>query len=125
MNLAAIEIKAFVPARDLATSMAFYSDLGFEVPWASENMAYVRHGSTSFLLQEFYVPQHADNFVMHLLVENVDDWYAHVIASGVVQKFGVRIEPPEDRPWGLRDFPLVDPTGVAWRIGQDIQSEST
>jgi uncharacterized glyoxalase superfamily protein PhnB len=121
MNLAAIEIKAFVPARDLAVSKAFYLALGFEVPWSSEDMAYVRHGSTSFLLQKFFVPEHANNFMMHLLVENVDDWYANVVASGVEQAFGARFEPPEDRPWGLRDFVLVDPTSVLWRIGQDIQ----
>lgn len=120
MNLSAIEIKAFVPARDLAISKACYVALGFEVPWSSEDLAYVRYGSASFLLQRFFVPEHANNFMMHLLVENVDDWYKHIVASGVVQKFGVRTEPPEDRPWRIRDFPVTDPTGVLWRIGQNI-----
>jgi uncharacterized glyoxalase superfamily protein PhnB len=120
MNLAAIEIKALVPARDLFTSKGFYSALGFEVPWSSETMAYVRYGSASFLLQQFFVPEHAGNFVMHLLVENVDDWHKHVLASGVVESFGIRIEAPENRPWGLRDFALTDPAGVLWRVGQNI-----
>ena len=120
MNLDAIEIKAFVPARDLALSKAFYEALGFEVPWSSDDLAYVRYGPTSFLLQQFFVAAHAGNFQMHLLVENVDDWYAHVVASGVVQRFGIRIEPPQDRPWRLRDFPMTDPAGVLWRIGQNI-----
>ncbi|HEX6834310.1 MAG TPA: VOC family protein [Rudaea sp.] len=120
MNLSAIEIKAFVPARDLAVSKAFYTALGFKVPWSSDDLAFVRYGSTSFLLQKFFVPEHARNFMMHLLVENVDDWYTHVLASGVVRQFGVRIAPPEDRPWRLRDFPLSDPTGVLWRVGQNI-----
>ena len=113
-----------MPARDLAQSKAFYAALGFEVPWASGNLAYVRHGSTSFLLQEHFVPDHANNFMMHLLVENVDDWYEHIVASGAVEKFGARIEPPEDRSWGLRDFPLIDPSGVLWRIGQNIAKAS-
>ena len=120
MNLDAIEIKAFVPARDLALSKAFYTALGFEVPWSSDDLAYVRYGPTSFLLQQFFVAAHAGNFQMHLLVENVDDWYAHVAASGVVQRFGIRLEPPQDRPWRLRDFPMTDPAGVLWRIGQNI-----
>ena len=124
MNLAAIEIKAFVPARDLAISKAFYIALGFEVPWSSEDLAYVRYGETSFLLQEFFVPDHANNFMMHLLVENVDDWHRHVMASGVVENFGARIESPQDRPWALRDFPLIDPAGVLWRIGQNIPARS-
>lgn len=120
MNLTEVEMKAFVPARDFAVSKAFYVALGFEVPWSSETVAYVRYGSASFLLRNFFVAEHANNFVMHLLVENVDDWYEHVIASGVLERFGVRIEPPKDRPWRIRDFPLTDPTGVLWHIGQNI-----
>ena len=120
MNLAAVEIKAFVPARDFAASKAFYAALGFEVPWSSDDLAYVRHGTTSFLLQKFYVADHAGNFMMHLLVENVDDWHRHVVESGIVEQFGIRVEAPADRPWGIRDFPMTDPAGVLWRIGQNI-----
>lgn len=120
MNLSTVEIKAFVPARDFAVSKDFYRTLGFEVPWSGEDLAYVRHGSTSFLLQKFFVPAHAKNFVMHLLVEDVDAWYAHVMRSGVLEKYGIRTEPPADRPWNMRDFSMTDPTGVLWRIGQNI-----
>jgi len=56
MNLTAVEIKAFVPARDFERAKAFYRALGFELPWSSDELAYVRHGNTSFLLQRFYVP---------------------------------------------------------------------
>ena len=120
MNLNTVEIKAFVPARDMELSLAFYTAIGFEIGYSSETLAYLGHGETSFLLQKFYVAEHANNFMMHMLVENVDDWYANVLASGVVQKFGVRLEAPADRPWRIRDFVLTDPTGVLWRIGQNI-----
>ncbi|ARN21839.1 VOC family protein [Piscinibacter gummiphilus] len=122
MNLQTLEMKAYVPARDLTQSSDFYSALGFEVDRMSDAMAFVRFGSTAFLLQEFFVEQHAHNFMMHLIVENVDDWYANVMASGVVERFGVRVDPPQDQPWGLRDFPLVDPTGVLWRVAQEISA---
>jgi hypothetical protein len=29
------------------------------------------------------------------------------------------VEPPADRPWGMRDFVIVDPTYVLWRIAQN------
>jgi hypothetical protein len=41
------------------------------------------------------------------------------MASGVVEQFGVRVDPPAERPWGMRDFPLFDPSGVLWRIAQN------
>jgi len=86
----------------------------------SDDLAYLRHGTTAFLLSQFYLREHAENFVMHLLVANADDWHRNVEASGVVDRFSVRLSPPDDRPWGLRDFTLIDPTGVLWRIGHVI-----
>ena len=120
MNLATVEIKAFVPARNLADSIAFYEAIGFEVPWHSEDLAYVRNGETSFLLQQFYVPDHANNFMMHMLVESADDWYQHIKNLDIAARFSVRLDPPADRPWSIRDFTLVDPSGVLWRIGHSI-----
>jgi catechol 2,3-dioxygenase-like lactoylglutathione lyase family enzyme len=115
-----IEIKAFVPSRDFERSKAFYQDLGFELAWSNDDLAYLRHDEASFLLQNFYQPEHAGNFMMHILVASADAWWAHVQSRGVIAKYGVRAEPPEDRPWGLRDFVIVDPTGVLWRIGHNI-----
>jgi uncharacterized glyoxalase superfamily protein PhnB len=119
-ELAMVEIKAFVPARDFALSKQFYQDLGFEMAWSSENMAYLSHGHCAFLLQDYYVKEHADHFMMHIIVTDVDAWWRHLDAKGIAAKYNVNIGPPEDRPWGLRDFTLIDPTGVLWRIGQDI-----
>lgn len=117
-NLTTVEIKAFVPAKDFDVSKSFYQDLGFTVAWSSDGLAYVRQGNTSFLLQEF--PEGIDNFMMHLLVQDVDAWWSHVQDQGIVAKYGVMIEPLSDKPWGLRDFAISDPTGVLWRIGQNI-----
>jgi catechol 2,3-dioxygenase-like lactoylglutathione lyase family enzyme len=119
-NLATIEAKAFVPARDFALSKRFYQDLGFGLAWSDDDLAYLRHGNSSFLLQNFYNAAHAGNFMMHLLVENVDAWWRHVEAQGIAAKYGVKTE-----PWGIRDFLLVDPTGVLWRIGENISLTSS
>jgi hypothetical protein len=53
-ELTTIEAKAYVPAKDFVLSKQFYQDLGFEVAWSSDDLAYVRKGSSSFLLQRFY-----------------------------------------------------------------------
>ena len=64
MNLDAIEIKAFVPARDFELSKRFYADLGFSIPWSGDDLAYLHLGNCSFLLQKFYVKEHAGNFMI-------------------------------------------------------------
>ena len=119
-DLETVEIKAFVPARDFALSKQFYEDLGFEVAWSDDQLAYLHHENCSFLLQNFYKKEHADNFMMHMLVTDVDAWWRHVEAKGIASKYNIKAEPPEDRPWRIRDFILIDPTGVLWRIGQNI-----
>jgi len=75
-NMKTVEVKAFVPARDFALSKQFYQDLGFVLAWSSDDLGCLRHGNSSFLLQNFYNKDHADNFIMHLLVEDVDVWCA-------------------------------------------------
>jgi uncharacterized glyoxalase superfamily protein PhnB len=122
-NLAVVEIKAFVPARDFALSMEFYKALGFTCASVYEDIAYFHCGASSFLLQDFFVQEHAANYQMHLLVENVDAW--HEKASAVARHFQVKISEPENQPWAMRDFTLFDPSGVVWRIAQNIQLESS
>ena len=120
MSMETVEIKAFVPARDFDLSKRFYADLGFTLAWSSDDLAYLHAGNASFLLQKFYQKEHAGNFMMHLLVADVDAWWRHVQSRQLADRYGVKSLPPEDRPWGIRDFVLTDPTGVLWRIGQNI-----
>src|SRR5262249_20346742 len=120
-NLRVVEIKAFVPAKDFALSKQFYQDLGFVMASDSGGVAYFHHGETSFLLQDFYIEQLANNFMMHLLVEDVDAWWARIHEANIPAKYGVRITKVEARPWHMRDFALIDPSGVLWRIGQNIK----
>ncbi|HSX62751.1 MAG TPA: VOC family protein [Tahibacter sp.] len=124
-ELQAIEIKAFVPARDIELSLQFYIDLGFTAERLSDDMAFLYVGRSSFLLQRFYVREHAENFMMHMLVPDVQAWWRRVVEQDIAAKYGVRALPPEDRPWGIRDFCLDDPTSVLWRIGEEIRAPAT
>ena len=124
-NTDPIELRAYVPAKDFGLSKQFYQDLGFTMCWGTEgDLAYFHygdHGSQSkvgFLLQRFYLKEFAENLMMHLLVKDADAWWASIQNKKITEKYGVRAEPPEDRPWQMRDFVLFDPSGVLWRIAQ-------
>lgn len=58
--------------------------------------------------------------MMHLLVEDVDAWWHRVRESDVVARYGVRVTDIQLQPWGMRDFALTDPSGVLWRIAQNV-----
>ncbi|MEM9805117.1 MAG: VOC family protein [Cyanobacteria bacterium P01_D01_bin.56] len=119
-NYKTTEIKAFVPSKDFDLCKDFYVDIGFELKWADSDLAYFAAGNSSFLLQNFYVKEHADNFMMHLLVESADDWWERIKERKIDERYDVSLGEPEDREWKIRDFTLIDPTGVLWRIGNNI-----
>jgi len=118
-----IDMKAFVPAKDQALSKAFYTDLGFTINWSNEGIAELQMGSFRFLLQKFYVAEHAGNFMMSLSVENADAWWEHIQRRELTKKYpGIMCKPPEIQPWGLRVLYLSDPTGVLWHIAESPKS---
>jgi hypothetical protein len=80
----------------------------------------VRHGQAAFLLQAFNQPAFFRHFQMHLLVENVDHWRTQLKAIGFEERFRVRMGMPENQPWAMRDFTLIVPSGVLWRIAQNL-----
>jgi len=120
-NLKAIELKAFVPAKDFELSKRFYQDVGFTLASDTEGVAYLHHGDVSFLLQNFYEESLAKNLMMHLLVEDVQSWWDRLQEVGISAKYGVRIGNIELQPWAMRDFVLFDPSGVLWRIAQNVK----
>jgi uncharacterized glyoxalase superfamily protein PhnB len=119
-NLRITEIKAFVPSKNFEISKQFYQDLGFTMDSDDDGIAYFHFENVSFLLQDYCIEALAENFMMHILVEDVDAWWEQVLNSGVVEKYGVRITPIELQAWQMRDFCLFDPSGVLWRIGQNV-----
>jgi hypothetical protein len=100
--------------------------LGFEIPWSSEDLAYLRHGETSFLLQAFNVPGFVRNYQMHLLVKNADDWHAHVVASGrprTLRRPGRHARRPA--VGDAATSPCSIRAAFWWRIAQNIPRSET
>src|SRR5258706_12674767 len=93
-DMTSVEVKAYVPSKDFALSKRFYQDLGFDLVWSSEDLAYLRHGNSSFLLQNLYKKEQDDNFMMHLIVENIDAWWSKVHVQDLVAKYVEDGAPP-------------------------------
>ncbi len=122
----ALELKAHLPSKDFEVSKQFYQDIGFTLCWSTDGLSLLHygphdvHGLPAILLQNYYVKELAENLQMHLLVKDVDAWWTHLQAKQISEKYGVEIGPPEDREWKMRDFTLIDPSGVCWRFAQGI-----
>ena len=76
-NLTTIEVKAFVPARDFALSKQSYQDLGFELAWSNDNLAYLHHGNSSFL--PIVIPIDREGLDPNVLAEHCERGRAKVL----------------------------------------------
>jgi catechol 2,3-dioxygenase-like lactoylglutathione lyase family enzyme len=110
--------RPFLPAKDFDASRAFYEALGFEKLLEGE-VAIFGVGTAAFILQRFYQKEWAENFMMQLMVDDLDAWWAHIEALDLPKNFGVKPpKAPAMQPWGLRVAYVYDPSGVLWHIAQ-------
>jgi len=112
MELSINELVVYVPAKDFELSKRFYSALGFTLSQGWGDTMDCRLGSAVFRLQNYYIKDWAENFMMKFSVDNVAAWHAHarqVIDDG---DFGAA---RYDTPKTVGDtaiFHIWDPCGV-------------
>ena len=122
MTAEALEIdslRPFLPAKDFQVSKRFYQQLGFKIDseFRDGGGAILRFGSSTFILQNFYVKELAENYMMQIIVRDIDAWWKHIQAAKLDEKFGVQApRPPVMQPWGILVSYVVDPSGVLWHV---------
>src|SRR5438034_472979 len=125
LNLNAKEILTIFPCvinYDIA--IRFYREIGFELDWRSEEIAILRKDRCRFFLHNNSNNWIDGSFMMVLEVEDLDDWWAHLMNLELESKYeGVKLRAPEDYPWGKREIHLIDPCGVLWHISVPSKAE--
>ncbi len=112
-------VRPFVPARDFDLSKRFYKALGFTIVLDSDEVAIFRLGASSFILQKYFQKEWAENFMMQLMVDDLDAWWEHITSLHLPKVFGVpEPKPPATQPWGLQIAYVTDPSGVFWHVAQ-------
>jgi catechol 2,3-dioxygenase-like lactoylglutathione lyase family enzyme len=113
-----------LPCRFISVTVAFYKRLGFEGGAHEFNREYaiLRRGTVElhFFTHMDLVPAES-SAGCYIRVLDVESTY-HSFLSSRLPRTGIpRMDALEDRPWGLREFAVVDPDGNLLRIGQIIQ----
>jgi catechol 2,3-dioxygenase-like lactoylglutathione lyase family enzyme len=113
------KVRAFLPTKDFEASKAFYAALGFTLV-LEEDVAIFLAGMSEIILTRYYQKEYAENFMMQMVVDDLDAWWCHIASLDLPDRFGVS-EPkaPALQPWGLRVAFVVDPCGVLWHIAQN------
>ena len=102
--------------RNLARSLRFYIVLGFVVERQDDGFAVlVREDRRLFLATATLPPATTMRMNLRLLVPDVDSWWTRLQAIGCVVH-----QPIADRPYGLRDFTVLDPDGFGVRLATPL-----
>lgn len=116
-------MRPMVPAKDFETSRRFYQELGFRPEILAAGLIEMHLGAYSFILQDYYVEQWANNFVFHMRVSDVNRWWDHIVSLNLPERYGIRMKAPQPESWGVVAG-IVDPSGVLWRIAGPLPSGS-
>jgi hypothetical protein len=123
-KLDVVTMRPFVPAKNFETSLRFYTDLGFDPYSLGDGLASIHLGSFAFLLQDYYVKDWANNFMMHLLVQDLDAWWGRIGNLRLHDRYDVKAPAePKLQSWGLVVSYVWDPSGVLWHFAQELKRE--
>ena len=118
-NPTAFDLRVFVPAKDFALSKAFYKALGWTLNWEDAELAEMEIADRRFLLQNYYKKEWADNFMIHVSIDDAQAWYeraSSIIATGGYP--GAKVNPPALQAYGALVTHLWDPSGVLLHLAQ-------
>ena len=118
-----------LPARDLAETREFYERLGFQAagwwPATFGGYAILRRGDLSMHFFSFKEIVPGQNYAQcYWRVNDVDALYAEFETAGLPGSGIPRLDDLANRPWGMREFSIVDPSGNLVRIGRQIESSA-
>jgi catechol 2,3-dioxygenase-like lactoylglutathione lyase family enzyme len=112
-----------LPSRSLNDTLAFYRQLGFEGRIHS-------HGDYAILTRqtvELHFFTHKElrpaesSAGCYLRVSDAENIYQAFAAAKLPRKGIPRQDALEDKPWGMREFAIVDPDGNLLRVGQPLR----
>lgn len=111
-------IEAFVPSgSDFQASKQLFLELGFKIVWENGDYINFENNGCRFILQNFNVKEFADNFMVHVKVGDLDEFWREISEKDLPAKFGVSLLEPTDFPWG-REVNMIDVAGVCWHFVQ-------
>ena len=106
-----VDITPTLPVRDIDEATRFCEAAGFDVEHYSDDFAFVHVNDQSVFDLDRIEGLDAGCYV---ITDGVDDWHARFVAAGLP------VTAIEDKPWGMHEFTLTDPSGNNIRVGCSV-----
>jgi catechol 2,3-dioxygenase-like lactoylglutathione lyase family enzyme len=113
-----------LPSRSVSDTLAFYRRLGFdgEILGVGDSYAILRRGTVElhFFTHEELRPAES-SAGCYIRVLDVESIYREFASAQLPPRGIPRQDTLESKPWGMREFAVVDPDGNLLRIGQTLR----
>lgn len=112
-------IAPLLPANDVSQSVAWYEQhLGFKTIFVDDETrptyaGLMRDGGEIHLFEHRVDPK-ASHWMCYLRVEAIETLYGTLARDGLIHPNGALA----DKPWGQREFAILDPNGTLLTFGQ-------
>jgi catechol 2,3-dioxygenase-like lactoylglutathione lyase family enzyme len=104
-----------LPARDIAEAVAFYAKLGFKAGYVDDDYAVLSRDGAEMHFFKNADSAYAAKTTTRLNASAIDAFHALCGKAGVIHPNGALA----DKPWGTREFSILDPSGVCITIQVD------
>jgi len=111
-----LSIEPFVPSGgNFEASKQLFLELGFNINWdVGDYVGFEREGC-KFILQKYNNKEFAQNFMLSVGVDDVEQFSAIVKEKQLTEKFGIRIGEIILQPYG-KELNIIDIAGVCWHF---------
>lgn len=118
-----VDSTPILPVADMAATIDFYETAGFDVVrHEGAGYAFVSYeGESVFDLDEAgpALVTSANKAGCYLVTAATDEWHRRLDDAGVP------VSVLDDKPWGMREFTLTDPSGNTIRIGRSADGQAS
>jgi hypothetical protein len=111
-----LSLAPFVPSGSkFEESKQLFQELGFTLNWDEGGYAGFGADECRFILQKFERKDFAENFMLTVRVDDVQEFRAMVLDKKLPERFGIRIGEVKQQPYG-KEVNIIDIAGVCWHF---------
>lgn len=113
-----LSLQPFIPSGSkFEASKQLFIEMGFTIGWDAGDYVGFEKDGCHFILQKYDNKIFAENLMINVAVDNVDEFREELLKKKLPEKFGIHISQVTDMPYG-REVNIIDIAGVCWHFVQ-------
>src|SRR5438128_2744184 len=111
-----LSLEPFVPSgKDFEASKRLFVDLGFDAKWDAGDYVGFEREDCKFILQKYDNKEFAENYMLSVGVDSIEEFSAMVKEKQLVEKYGIKVGKITAQPYG-KELNIIDIAGVCWHF---------